>query len=72
MTGHVFALYQTRIMSFVLRTALRGAAASIRIEQFERVTLSDRDTNRILEFLENPPAPNAKLLAAARGLPTLR
>jgi uncharacterized protein (DUF1778 family) len=31
--------------------------------------LSERDSLRVLDLLENPPAPNAKLLAAARALP---
>jgi uncharacterized protein (DUF1778 family) len=33
------------------------------------VQLSTRDSLRVLDMLENPPAPNAKLLAAARTLP---
>ena len=32
-------------------------------------TLSERDSLRVLNLLENPPAPNARLLAAARTLP---
>ena len=35
----------------------------------EEVSLSERDSLRVLDALENPPAPNAKLLAAARALP---
>jgi uncharacterized protein (DUF1778 family) len=31
--------------------------------------LSERDSLRVLDLLENPPAPNARLLAAARALP---
>jgi len=37
--------------------------------QAEQVALSERDTLRVLDALENPPAPNAKLLAAAHALP---
>jgi len=33
------------------------------------VQLSERDSLRVLELLENPPPPNEKLLAAARALP---
>lgn len=33
------------------------------------IWLSERDSLRILELLKSPPAPNAKLLAAARVLP---
>ena len=32
------------------------------------VTLSERDSLRILALLENPPAPNARLVRAARIL----
>ena len=31
--------------------------------------LSERDSLRVLAMLENPPKPNAKLLAAAKSLP---
>jgi len=33
------------------------------------VRLSKRDSLRVQDLLENPPAPNAKLLAAAKALP---
>jgi uncharacterized protein (DUF1778 family) len=39
------------------------------VGQSEQVLLSERDSLRILDALENPPAPNAKLLAAAHALP---
>lgn len=61
------AFQQTGITSFVVRTALREAVAAI--EQSERVTLSERDTLCVLDLLEHPPAPNEKLIAAARDLP---
>lgn len=61
------AIQQTDITSFVLRAALREAAAVI--ARSERVTLSKRDTALVIELLAHPPAPNRKLLAAARGLP---
>lgn len=38
----------------------------------DHICLSELDSLRVLELLENPPAPNAKLLAAARRLPTLK
>ena len=47
--------------------ALRGTKAVI--EQADHVRLSERDSLRVLDLLENPPAPNIKLLAAARALP---
>lgn len=63
------ALKQTDLTEFVLHHALR--AAKDVIEEAEQVRLSERDSLRLLELLENPPAPNAKLVAAARALPDL-
>ena len=60
-------LMKTDVTDFILRTALREAEAVI--EESERVKLSRRDSSRVLELLENPPPPNAKLLKAARALP---
>ena len=61
------ALAQTDITEFMLRTALREA--QLVIEEHERVKLSKRDSLRVLELLENPPPPNAKLRKAARAMP---
>ncbi len=63
------ALKHTDLTDFVLHHALR--AAKDVIEEAEQVRLSERDSLRLLELLENPPAPNAKLTAAARALPEL-
>ncbi len=63
------AYAHTDLTDFVLRNALY--AAKNVIDQAERVSLSERDSMRVLDALENPPAPNAKLLAAARALPEL-
>jgi uncharacterized protein (DUF1778 family) len=35
-------------------------------QQQERLVLTERDSLRVLTYLPKPPAPNAKLLAAAR------
>jgi uncharacterized protein (DUF1778 family) len=64
------ALSRTDLTDFVLRHALRAAKAVI--EEADHVQLSERDSLRVLDLLENPPAPNAKLLAAARALPKQR
>lgn len=64
------ALQHTDLTDFVLRHALVAAKAVI--EKAEHVQLSARDSLRVLNLLENPPAPNAKLLAAARRLPRRR
>ena len=61
------ALAQTDITTFILRTVLREAQSVI--EEHERVKLTQRDSLLVMEMLENPPAPNAKLRKAARALP---
>jgi uncharacterized protein (DUF1778 family) len=44
-------------------------AAKAVIAEADRVRLSARDSLRVLDLLENPPKPNARLLAAAKALP---
>jgi uncharacterized protein (DUF1778 family) len=61
------ALKHTDLTDFVIHHAVRAAKAVI--EQADHVQLSDRDSLRVLDLLENPPKPNAKLLAAARAFP---
>lgn len=61
------ALDKTDLTDFVLRHALKAAEAVI--EEADHVKLSTRDSVRVLELLEDPPAPNAKLRRAARALP---
>ena len=61
------ALEHTDMTDFILRHALDAARKVI--EQAEQVTLSERDSLRVLAALEHPPAPKAKLLAAARRMP---
>jgi uncharacterized protein (DUF1778 family) len=61
------ALNHTDLTEFVVRHALLAAKAVI--EAADHVQLSDRDSLRVLDLLENPPEPNAKLLAAAQALP---
>ncbi len=60
------ALKHTDLTDFVIRHAVSAAKAII--EQEDHLQLSDRDSLRVLDLLENPPAPNAKLLASARAL----
>lgn len=52
------------VTSFILRAALPAARDAV--EKAERISLSERDSLRVLELLENPPAPTPALLAAAR------
>jgi len=61
------ALKHTDLTDFVLHHALSAAKAVI--QEADQLQLSARDSLRVLELLENPPAPNARLLAAARALP---
>ena len=63
------ALQHTDLTDFVIRSGVQAAREVI--EQAERLQLSERDSLRVLELLENPPPPNEKLLAAARALPGL-
>ncbi len=59
------ALDNTNLTDFVIRHALSAAKAVI--EQADHVQLSGRDSLRVLNLIENPPAPNARLLAAAKA-----
>jgi uncharacterized protein (DUF1778 family) len=61
------ALEQTGLTDFVLRNVAKAAREVV--ERAERHHLSERDTAYVLALLENPPEPNAKLLAAAKALP---
>lgn len=60
------ALERTSLKEFVLRNALE--AAETVIERAERISLDDEQTRFMLDLLDNPPEPNAKLRAAARSL----
>lgn len=61
------AIEHTDMTDFILRHALDAARKVI--VQAEHLTLTTRDSLRVLEALENPPAPNARLLRAARRMP---
>lgn len=61
------ALQETNLTDFVLKHTLTAAESVI--EQTERMQLSARDSLRVLDLLENPPRPNARLVTAARSLP---
>jgi len=52
------------VTSFVMRSVLPAARAVV--DRNERIVLSERDTERVLELLENPPRPTPALLEAAR------
>jgi len=61
------ALDHTDLTDFVIRHAVRAAKAVIK--EADHLQLSERDSLRVLDLLEHPPAPNAKLLASARAIP---
>lgn len=63
------ALKHTDLTDFVVRHAL--VAARDVIARAEHMQLSERDSLRVLDLLENPPEPNARLIAAAQALPQL-
>lgn len=52
------------VTSFIMRNVLPAAREVM--DRAERVVLSERDTVRVLELLENPPKPTPALMAAAR------
>jgi uncharacterized protein (DUF1778 family) len=52
------------VTNFIMRNALPAAREVV--DRAERIVLSERDTRRVLELLENPPKPTAALMAAAR------
>jgi uncharacterized protein (DUF1778 family) len=59
------ALKRQDLTGYILGTVLPRAETEI--AQAERVSLSERDSLRVLKLLENPPAPNARLLRAAKA-----
>ena len=61
------ALKNTDLTGFVIQNALREAKTVI--EDAERIVLSERDSLLVLNLLENPPAPNAKLRRAIAAMP---
>ena len=52
------------VTSFIMRNVLPTARDVV--DRAERIVLSERDSRRVLELLENPPKPAPALVAAAR------
>jgi len=61
------ALRHTNLTDFVVSASMEAAHEAI--DESERLQLSERDSLTVLDLLEHPPKPNARLLAAARALP---
>ena len=59
------ALERLDLTGFILRAALPRAQATI--EEAEKLQLSERDSLRVLDLLENPPAPPERLRRAAKA-----
>lgn len=63
-------LRNTDLTDFVMQSSLREAREVIREAEVMRV--SDSSHRQLLDLLENPPPPNARLVAAALALPVAR
>lgn len=59
------ALERLDLTSFILRAALPQAQTVI--SEAETLRLSERDSLRVLDLLEHPPEPSARLLRAAKA-----
>jgi uncharacterized protein (DUF1778 family) len=59
------AIEHLDVTALVMRASLPLAREII--ERAERIELSERDTLFVMELLENPPQPHARLQAAARA-----
>jgi len=59
------ALQHMDLTGFILSRLLPEARAVI--ERAERLALSSRDSLKVLNLLENPPKPNARLKRAAKA-----
>lgn len=59
------ALERLDLTSFILRAALPRARAVI--TESEKLGLSERDSLRVLDLLENPPNPPERLIRAAKA-----
>ncbi|WP_342359038.1 DUF1778 domain-containing protein [Terrarubrum flagellatum] len=65
MIARAAALENLDLTGFILRAALPRAREVV--EQAERLALSERDSLRILDLLENPPPPPARLIRVAKA-----
>lgn len=63
------ALSNTGMTDFIVRTAVEAAEQII--ERADRISLSARDWQTVMDALGNPSPPTARMLTAARALPRL-
>lgn len=59
------AIRRTGLTEFVRHHSLQAAMHVI--QESEHIQLSERDSLKVLALLENPPAPNSRLIAAAKA-----
>jgi uncharacterized protein (DUF1778 family) len=59
------ALKRLDLTGYILRSVLPQAQADI--SEAEKIVLSERDSLRVLELLENPPAAPDRLVRAAKA-----
>ncbi|HLJ00328.1 MAG TPA: DUF1778 domain-containing protein [Bradyrhizobium sp.] len=59
------SLKRLDLTGYILRNVLPHAEADI--AEAERLTLTERDSLRVLDLLENPPAASARLVRAAKA-----
>lgn len=64
------ALEHVDLTGFILRNVLPEARAIV--DRAERITLSERDSLKVLKLLERPTRPTARLKRAARAGQSLR
>ncbi|NDK99550.1 DUF1778 domain-containing protein [Photorhabdus bodei] len=63
------AIQHTNLTEFVIHNVV-SASRKI-IDENERLELTEKDSLYVLDLLDNPPAPNNKLMAVAFALPEL-
>lgn len=61
------ALEHRTLKDFMLRNSLR--AADEVINRAERIVLSERDTQKVLDLLDNPRDANERMVAALKVMP---
>ena len=61
------SLEHTTLKDFMLRNSLRAADAVI--DHAERIVLSERDTQIVLDLLDNPREANERMVAALKSMP---
>jgi uncharacterized protein (DUF1778 family) len=59
------ALKRLDLTGYILGTVLPQAESDI--AEAERLSLTERDSLRVLRLLENPPAPSSRLVRAAKA-----